>query len=75
MVLCGTKNGSSMASLEKLFEEPLCLRVYRASRRFKSGVVEDWDSLISMKPRGTQNTLRPDHPESPINVSIFGLNN
>ncbi len=22
-----------------------------------------------------QNTLRPDHPESPINVSIFGLNN
>ncbi len=28
MVLCGTKNGSSMASLEETFEAPLFLRVY-----------------------------------------------
>ncbi len=28
MVLCGTKNGSSMASLEEPFEAPLFLRVY-----------------------------------------------
>ncbi len=27
MVLCGTKNGSSMASLEETFEAPLFLRV------------------------------------------------
>ncbi len=27
MVLCGTKNGSSMASLEEPFEAPLFLRV------------------------------------------------
>ncbi len=30
MVLCGTKNGSSMASLEEPFEAPLFLRVYIA---------------------------------------------
>ncbi len=28
MVLCGTKNGYSMASLEEPFEAPLFLRVY-----------------------------------------------
>ncbi len=28
MVLCGTKNGSSMASLEEPIEAPLFLRVY-----------------------------------------------
>ncbi len=28
MVLCGTKNGSSMASLEEPFEAPLFLSVY-----------------------------------------------
>ncbi len=28
MVLCGTKNGSSMASLEEPFEAHLFLRVY-----------------------------------------------
>ncbi len=28
MILCGTKNGSSMASLEEPFEAPLFLRVY-----------------------------------------------
>ncbi len=31
MVLCGTKNGSSMASLEEPFEAPLFLRVYLTS--------------------------------------------
>ncbi len=30
MVFCGTKNGSSMASLEETFEAPLFLRVYLA---------------------------------------------
>ncbi len=29
MVLCGTKNGSSMASLEEPFEAPLFLRVWK----------------------------------------------
>ncbi len=29
MVLCGTKNGFSMASLEELFEAPLFLRVQK----------------------------------------------
>ncbi len=28
MILCGTKTGSSMASLEEPFEAPLFLRVY-----------------------------------------------
>ncbi len=28
MLLCGTKNGSSMASLEEAFEAPLFLREY-----------------------------------------------
>ncbi len=28
-----------------------------------------------LETKGYQNTLQPDHPESPINVSIFGLNN
>ncbi len=28
MILCGTKNGSSMASLEEAFEAPLFLRLY-----------------------------------------------
>ncbi len=31
MVLCGTKNGYSMASLEEPFEAPLFLRVYAHS--------------------------------------------
>ncbi len=30
MVLCGTKNGSSMASLEEPFEAPLFLRVLKS---------------------------------------------
>ncbi len=35
MVLCGTKNGSSMTSLEELIEAPLFVRVYfNAKRRF-----------------------------------------
>ncbi len=33
MVLCGTKNGSSMASLEEPFEAPVFLRVYPDSNR------------------------------------------
>ncbi len=31
MVLCGTKNGSSMASFEEPFEAPLFLGVYSSS--------------------------------------------
>ncbi len=32
MVLCGTKNGSSMASFKETFEAPLFLRVYTNTR-------------------------------------------
>ncbi len=58
---------------------PLVLRVHvrvRANSSFDWGVglrgsARYQDFLRAyLKPRGTQNTLRPDHPES-----IFGLNN
>ncbi len=40
MVLCGTKNGSSMASLEEPFEAPLFLRVYC----FKLTYMSHWNN-------------------------------
>ncbi len=49
MGLCGTKNGSSMASFEEPFEAPLFLRVYCGSQQQHSLTLRTFLYSVTLK--------------------------